>query len=101
MNRKLRQLSPEQVIKLQDRQIDRFLQLLDGYQDELNITPVKGQYNKVFGTYGKSQRDVKKEWKDRIDSCIGIMKYLNMDTENFVSLSPQVDEDTSSPLGDV
>jgi hypothetical protein len=98
---KLTKLSPEQVKRLQDKQIDRFLHLLDAYQDELNITPVKGQYNKVFGTYGKSQRDVKKEWKDRIDSCIGIMKYLKIDTDNLVKLSPEIEEDMSSPLGDV
>lgn len=87
------------IENMQSKLIDNFMSLCNSYLNEINTTPVRGQYNAVFRTYGKAQRDVKKEYNVKFSEAISMMDYWGVDTKDFTKMVPEVDTH-SSPIGD-
>jgi hypothetical protein len=93
-------LTGEQLANIQKKLIDRFMVLIELFLDELASAPTKGQYNKMFGTYSKSQNDIKRDYKGRLDAVMGMMTHFKIDTTTYKSMVPTPDVDTSI-LGDI
>ena len=87
------------ITLMQDKLIDNFMKLCSEYLTEINSAPVRGQYNAVFRTYGKAQRDVKKEFNVKFSEAISMMDYWGVETKDFTKMVPEV-ETSRSPIGD-
>ena len=81
------------VTNIKARLVTRFFTLIEAYLDELEHTPVRGQFNKVFGTYSKSQNDLKKEYKGRLDTVMAMMTHFKVDTKSYTAMIPEPVED--------
>ena len=91
--------SNKAIERMHNKLIDNFMKLCESYLIEINNAPVRGQYNAVFRTYGKAQRDVKKEFNVKFSEAISMMDYWGVDTKDFTKMVPEV-EQSSSPIGD-
>ena len=87
------------IKEMQEKLINNFMLLCREYLREINNAPVRGQYNAVFRTYGKAQRDVKKEFNVKFSEAISMMDYWGVETKDFTSMVPEV-ETSRSPIGD-
>ena len=92
--------SNSMIQEMQNKLISNFMLLCREYLREINTTPARGQYNAVFRTYGKAQRDVKKEFNVKFSAAISMMDYWGVDTKDFSKMVPSVESDSRSPIGD-
>ena len=87
--------------KLKASLVERFFKLINSYLEELEVTPIRGSYNKMFGTWSKSQNDLKKEYKGRLETVMSMMDHFGVNTKSYAPMVPVPEKEEHGMLGPI